>query len=247
MVYRLTYLKDVLGNNYIGLDVDENIVVPFLSDMEEILGKIQYSEYINNQKKRDGDKYHLTLINVAECNNLYQTMGVDKFVNSVELIFDYPIDDLKFMGLGKASKNENTAYFVVCKSEKLQAVRKRFGLDEKDLHITIGFKHKDVFGVSKSDVINKKPKFLKKLYSEYIVRENWEFIKKIENYTFTKQEELIPILIGDSLIKFRVGGYYIDIGWVDEFDSFRILTKYPVDIELPRMPKTEIIKKFNNI
>jgi len=86
-------------------------------------------------------------------NRLSKDMGFDKLVNSLEPIFHYEIDDLEMLGVGKATKENNQAYFIVCNSEKLDAVRNRFGLPKQDFHITIGFNPKDVFGVPKNKVI----------------------------------------------------------------------------------------------
>jgi hypothetical protein len=57
------------------------------------------------------------------------------------------------LGIGKAEAKGNTAYFVVCQSEKLDAIRTRFELPKHDFHITLGFNQKDVFGVPKNEII----------------------------------------------------------------------------------------------
>ena len=81
-------------------------------------------------------------------------MGVDKFINSLEPIFHYEIDDLNMLGVGSAKKETNAAYFIVCESDKLDAIRIRFGLPKQDFHVTIGFNPKDVFGVRKNQLLN---------------------------------------------------------------------------------------------
>jgi len=86
-------------------------------------------------------------------NRLSKQIGVDKFINSLEPIFHYEIDDLEIKGIGTATKETNTAYFIVCESEKLSAIRSRFELPEHDFHVTLGFNPKDVFGVRKNEVI----------------------------------------------------------------------------------------------
>jgi hypothetical protein len=58
------------------------------------------------------------------------------------------------IGVGQATKETNTAYFIVCESEKLDAIRTRFGLPKHDFHITIGFNPKDVHGVPKNKVLS---------------------------------------------------------------------------------------------
>jgi hypothetical protein len=154
MTYNLTYLKDTIGNNYVGINVPEDAVQPHLEKLKEILGEEDFEIFTQNQKMRDHDHYHITVINVMDCNRLSKEMGMANFVKSVELAFEYPVEDLELLGVGKASKNENTAYFIVCQSDSLDAVRTRFNLTKQDFHITLGFNTKDVFGVPKNVLID---------------------------------------------------------------------------------------------
>lgn len=152
MTFHLQYLKDVIGNNYIGISVPYDIIQPYLHSLKSILSD-NFDIYTQNQRNRDSNKHHITVINVADYNRLSKEMGIDKFINSLELIFDYEIDDLEMPGIGTAEKNGNRTFFVVCKSEKLNAIRQRYNLPEFDFHITLGFKDKDVFGVRKDEII----------------------------------------------------------------------------------------------
>ena len=134
------------------MDIPKHVVEPFLNELKDILGEEDYNEFTEQQIKRDGGHYHITVINVADYNRLCKHMGVDKFVNSLDPIFKYPIDDLKLLGIGRAQRNENVAFFIVCNSEKLDAVRTRYELNKQDFHITLGFLHRDVFGVRKNEI-----------------------------------------------------------------------------------------------
>ena len=154
MTYKLTYLKDAVGNNYVGINIPNEVVEPHLEKLKEILGEEDFEIFTNNQKTRDQGHYHITVINVMDCNRLSKEMGIANFVKSVELAFEYPVEDLEMLGVGEASKNGNTAYFIVCSSDSLDAVRTRFNLTKQDFHITLGFNAKDVFGVPKNVVIN---------------------------------------------------------------------------------------------
>jgi hypothetical protein len=154
MTYNLTYLKDTIGNNYVGINIPEDVVQPHLEKLKDILGEEDFEIFTQNQKMRDHGHYHITVINVMDCNRLSKEMGMANFVKSVELAFEYPIEDLELLGLGTASKNDNTAYFIVCSSDSLDAVRTRFNLTKQDFHTTLGFNTKDVFGVPKNVVIN---------------------------------------------------------------------------------------------
>jgi hypothetical protein len=154
MTYNLTYLKDTIGNNYVGINIPEDVVQPHLEKLKEILGEEDFEIFTQNQKMRDHGHYHITVINVMDCNRLSKEMGMANFVKSVELAFEYPIEDLELLGVGTASKNDNTTYFIVCQSDSLDAVRTRFNLPKQDFHVTLGFNVKDVFGVPKNVVIN---------------------------------------------------------------------------------------------
>lgn len=153
MTYYLTYLKDTIGNNYIGINIPEAVVEPHLEKLKEILGEEDFEIFTQNQKMRDHGHYHITVINVMDCNRLSKEMGMANFVKSIELAFEYSVEDLELLGVGKASKNDNTAYFIVCQSDSLDAVRTRFNLPKQDFHVTLGFNAKDVFGVPKNEVI----------------------------------------------------------------------------------------------
>lgn len=153
MIYYVSYLKDRLVNNYLGLNIPPDIIEPYLNELKTHLGEEEFEIYVKNQQTRDGGKNHLTVIPVADYNRLISDMGMDKFVNSLELIFTYEIDDLEMRGIGTASKLGNTTYFIVCKSEKLNAIRSRYDLPPFDFHVTLGFNDKDVFGVPKNKII----------------------------------------------------------------------------------------------
>ncbi len=243
MIYYLTYIKDVIGNNYVGIDFPNGVIDPFLNELKDIIGEESFEAYTENQKKRDHGSYHSTVINVMDYNALSKKMGMDKFINSLDPIFKYEIDDLKMMGVGTAEKNGNRAYFIVCNSEKLDQVRQRYELPKFDFHITLGFLHKDVFGVRKNEVLKKEGKFLKLLKQEYYKNDNWNFIKKVKNFDLNPQSEIIPISISDTFIKVKCDGYYMDVAYIE--DKFWISTKYQLDKELPRLPETEISKILN--
>jgi hypothetical protein len=138
----------------VGINIPEAVVQPHLEKLKEILGEEDFEIFTQNQKMRDHGHYHITVINVMDCNRLSKEMGMANFVKSVELAFEYPVEDLEMLGVGKASKNDNTAYFIVCQSDSLDAVRTRFNLPKQDFHVTLGFNTKDVFSVRKNEVLS---------------------------------------------------------------------------------------------
>jgi hypothetical protein len=246
MTYYNTYLKDILNNNYVGIKVPNEIVQPYLNFLKEEIGEDNYVTYTENQQNRDRGDYHITVLNVMEFNKLNKELGMDKFVNSLDSVFKYEIDDLKLKGVGTATKNENRAYFIVCESEKLNAIRTRYELEPRDFHVTLGFKYKDVFGVRKNEVMKKSSKFLQLLAQEFYKKDNWNFVKKIENYNSDLNAEIIPLQITDTFVKVKVDGDFMDIVYMEEGEKFWIATKYSANKDLPRLPETEIAKILKN-
>ena len=242
MTYYCTYIRDILNNNYIGIKIPNEIVQPYLNFLKEEIGEDNYALYTENQQKRDRGDYHITVLNVMEFNKLNKELGMDKFVNSLDAVFKYEIDDLKLKGVGTATKNENRAYFIVCESDKLNAIRTRYELEPRDFHVTLGFNFKDIFGVRKNEVMKKSSKFLQLLAQEYYKRENWNFIKKIENYNLDPNSEVIPLKIEETFIKVKVDGMFMDVAYLD--DKFWIVTCYSANEDLPRLSETEIAKKL---
>ena len=94
MVHYLSYIKDSIGNNYLGLKIDLSIVDAYLEKLKEITGD-SYNLLTNNQKNRDHGSYHITVINVAEFNNLTNNLGLENFVNSLENLLKIKINIFK--------------------------------------------------------------------------------------------------------------------------------------------------------
>ncbi len=135
---KASQLKDNSGLVYIGYDVDRKLIAPYLAQFKAHLGDEKFTIFRAGQAKRDHDSFHITLINPFEHPNV-KDIDVSKL----------PEITFKFEGLGTASKGKDRTFFVVVSSEKAQQVRKQHGLKNKDLHVTVGFDAKDVFGVSK--------------------------------------------------------------------------------------------------
>lgn len=246
MIHRLEYLKDTVGNNYIGVNIYVDVVNPYLQRLKSIIGD-EYEVYINNQKNRDHGHYHITVMNVMEYNKLSNEIGMDKFINSLESAFDFEFDDLQFLGIGTAEKAGNRAYFIVVRSEKLQEVRRKYGLPEQDFHVTLGFKWKDVFGVRKNVVLKEKEPFLKLLRDLYYKNhETFEFVKEVENYEFDEDLDIDPITITETTATFRVNkNDYFSISLID--NKLRIVAMWQDKEDRPILSNTLISKKLKDI
>jgi hypothetical protein len=245
MIHYISHIKDVIGQNYLGIKINNETIEPFLRKLQKHLGE-EFEEYINNQQKRDNSSYHITVINTMDYNKLSKEIGISKFVSSLDSIFKFEIDDLKLLGIGTAQRNENRSFFIVCSSDKLTSVRTRYNLSEHDFHITIGFKHKDVFGVRKNVVMDFEDSFKSVIKNKYEEERNWDFIKQIDNYTYNKFLELIPIEIRNTNMKFLVGNDVIIVTYLEDQNKFRIIASYSKDKDYIRMPMAKIIEILKN-
>lgn len=246
MTYYLRILKDNSGDNYLGIDIDSESIEPFLNHLKGILGD-SYEEYTNLQKKRDGGRYHITVMNVSEFNLVSKNMGFDKFTTHLQHILKVGFDDIKFLGLGMAEKSGNISYFIVTKSQLLDNCREMFQLDPKDFHITLGFRWKDVHGVPKNQILSTKSDFLSKLKSSYIKEGGtFEFIKGIKNFDCDFFKQIEPIKINETNAVFRCGkNDYIQVSLVD--GQFYITAQWQDTNKLPILSNNLIEKKFKQI
>lgn len=243
MNHNIVYLKDNLGINYLGVKINQTEIQNFIDQLKNILGD-SFDEYTSNQKKRDLDGYHITVINPIEYNTLSDEIGMDKFINSLDPVLKANIDDLRLIGIGGVQKNENTSYFIVVKSELLDEVRRKYNLPEKDFHITIGFKHKDVHGVRKNELYKLNDPFISRLKKEYFKEgETFEFVKGISNFDYDFFKLIEPIKINDTTATFRCGDNdYFTVSLVE--DKLYITAKWQDTNKLPILSDVLIRKKF---
>ena len=43
MIFYITHLKDVIGNNYLGLEIPVGVLQPYLNELKDILGEDVYA------------------------------------------------------------------------------------------------------------------------------------------------------------------------------------------------------------
>jgi len=137
--YYASVLEDNSGLVYIGYKIDKKLIESDLERMRIHLGDTLFKTYRANQIKRDHGSFHITLINPFEYPDI-DNIDVSKL----------PPVSFSFKGLGHGHKLKDDTYFVVASSNEAQKLRQKFGLKEKDFHITLGFNTKDVFGIDKS-------------------------------------------------------------------------------------------------
>ena len=138
-VYSVGYIYTKRGFQYPGIDIPEEDVEPYLNQLKDIVGEEKYQKLTTNQKKRDGNEYHITLLTPQEFEHI-------KFDNVGALGKKVTVE---YIGLGKAKKNKDEAYFVVVSFLEGNEIRESLGLAKRDFHVTLGFKSRDVYGMPK--------------------------------------------------------------------------------------------------
>ena len=48
MTYYITHLKDVIGNNYIGIKIPNEVAQPYLNFLKEEIGEDNFNKYTEN-------------------------------------------------------------------------------------------------------------------------------------------------------------------------------------------------------
>lgn len=103
--------------------------------------------------KRDGENYHVTIIDPNEMKLLKSNAGgglsEKQILDTIEKSAIKKTLDLRMIGLGRASSGSSSCTFIVIMSNALQKLRREFDLSPKDFHVTIGFIESDVHGVHK--------------------------------------------------------------------------------------------------
>jgi hypothetical protein len=131
------------------------------------------SHYEQNQKQRDGDEHHLTLLFKPEFKSVLKDVNTvfadrvqqlkqkngenlyTKKMGDVQLLLDVMKEEIDYnwvnLGVGKAVKQGEEAMYQVIQWDSANKFRSALHLERKDFHITLGFKSKDVHDVAKND------------------------------------------------------------------------------------------------
>lgn len=162
---------DVLDNNN---NNNNNNVSSYDTSIENDLIPESYRQ---NQKSRDSNRYHMTLMlkndfkkiservdelfgetlqqieqQEAASSSLPKNFAENK---GLRLMFVMSrvitVDDMVVLGLGRVNQGSaEEAYFRVIEWESANRFLERCGLGRKDFHVTVGFKNKDIHNVSKN-------------------------------------------------------------------------------------------------
>lgn len=123
--------------------------------LREHLGD-EADKLIEARKVRDGEAAHITIISPPEVRAIISKIASEESISKgkAEDLFkskikNYEINNWNIEGLGKVSKDDKEAYFLVVTCDEAQRLRAQYGLDNKDFHITVGFRNSDIHGIPK--------------------------------------------------------------------------------------------------
>lgn len=141
---KVEILSSKSGRKYLGCNILNADLIPFLRDLEKFDSR-NFAMGRRNQISRDGNAFHLTIISPGEFDKTIEKIFLDS-----EFIENNFQVDLRFIGVGQAKKNDDTAFYVVVISNKLDDIRIFAGLNPRDFHVTLAFYDRDVHGVCKN-------------------------------------------------------------------------------------------------
>lgn len=121
---------------YLNVDIELKLIQPYLEYLQQRLDTATYQIYTTQQQRRDGKHHHLTAFTPPEYPKLSK--------ENVKPFLGYPLQ-IAMLGVGHLAEGDNEVYFIVCESREVQAIRAQLGLPAADLHITLGFKQRDIF------------------------------------------------------------------------------------------------------
>lgn len=132
-------IADKKGQPYIAAVVDKSVAELYQNALLSIDSNA--GDYINKQMVRDSGQHHITVLTVAEYH------AVQKDEEKLKSLNEYLGNTIYFVfsTIGSIEKAEQKTFYALCESGYVQQLRENVGLSEKDLHMTLGFKEKDLF------------------------------------------------------------------------------------------------------
>ena len=146
---QITQIQDTSLKLYLGIEIESTQLDSNDLQFDKILKTAEstiqnFADYNKKLLERNRDKYHITIFNAAECAKFPSLL-----INATGL--HVKDSSITFKGIGSISQDDMTTYFIVVYSPVINKLRTDANLPEKDLHITIGFTHKDLFKSRKNE------------------------------------------------------------------------------------------------
>lgn len=126
---------------FLKIKIDKKEISHYIQRLKDYLRE-KYEIIYSNKAKRDGDNYHITIFSWIECK---------KIKDYISVISGQIINDIEYVGIGRATDGVNETYYIVVKSDQIDMLRNEYGFSKKDLHITLGFDKVDLHNVKKDE------------------------------------------------------------------------------------------------
>ena len=163
LLSEIEVIKNKDGDMYIGCIFKQSDIYFWINQFKSSCKA--HAEYENKRHSRDGEKFHLTIINPDELSHI-NVDNVTPFLNKRIWI--------RLVDIGLCKHNNNESYYLICTCDIINDIRRILLLDSKDPHITLGFNNLDIHGVSK----DKTTKINRPIF-DFIIFEVRLFIHKI--------------------------------------------------------------------
>lgn len=124
---------------------------PYLEYIARLYCHLVPIEYQLQRTSRDMDGYHITLISRREMDDMKPKFEDASYGKAFLADLKAIENNWTVLGLGKYTKTDNEAYFIVIDWPSGQEFLKKRGLPSKDFHITLGFKSQDIHDVAKDE------------------------------------------------------------------------------------------------
>lgn len=217
MQHKIQYLTDINNNKSIGIKFSKSEIQTYLTEMYSDIGGDKAKEYNNNLLLKNQDSYILTIITKGEIENLNAEVNIINLSTAFENIFDTNVYDIVFNGVGKYTKDYSVVYYINIKSKTIDDIRNNLLLNKRNLFITIGFSHRDVYNIDRVELLEPRNNFLEELKKEYIKDLNsFDFVKYLDKYPGSELDNIEIVKLTDNWAQFRYSrNKYICISYID--------------------------------
>lgn len=140
-------IQPMKGGSYYGSPVDESDIRSTIDEWRKSVG-VESFELEDAKVKRDGGyHFHVTVLDPKETRALKKSGKISEFQKDISEISP----EYSTKGVGRVLDGDKEAHYVLVESGSVQSLREKYGLEKKDLHITLGFRNGDVHGLPKDE------------------------------------------------------------------------------------------------
>jgi len=241
----LTWIKDAVGKEYLGIKIDEYQITKFLQEMKEYLGEDDFDLYRQSQIRRDGKSFHITVVSSSEIESVLPKLGAHNFYDVINY-YKKRTYEINMISLGQNSYKKDQTIFIIVKDPFLTQLRLDLNLQPKDFHITLGFRKRDIHHLTKDETsaIKNQTKFIKLFKQKFYNNDNLNWIKTLPGWHLGESEFKIVEITDNNLIVFT-DSFRLHIG--EAGGELKILTQSKQTSDKPGLTIVEIRDFLNKI